>query len=64
MPEHRGHRLGLLLKVENLRWVRREAPHLTRLDTWNANDNPHMIAINEALGYVPIEQWAEWQLDI
>ncbi len=64
MPEHRGHRLGLLLKVENLRWVRRVAPHLTRLDTWNANDNPHMIAINEALGYVPIEQWAEWQLDI
>lgn len=64
MPEHRGHRLGLLLKVENLRWVRREAPQLTRLDTWNANDNPHMIAINEALGYVPIEQWAEWQLDI
>ncbi len=64
MPEHRGHRLGLLLKVENLRWVRQEAPRLTRLDTWNANDNPHMIAINEALGYVPIEQWAEWQLDI
>lgn len=64
MPEHRGHRLGLLLKVENLRWVRREAPALERLDTWNANDNPHMVAINETLGYEPIEQWAEWQLDI
>ena len=48
---HRGHRLGLLLKIGMLRWLAETEPQLRSLDTWNAATNVHMIGINEALGY-------------
>jgi GNAT superfamily N-acetyltransferase len=48
---HRGHRLGLLLKIEMLRWLREVQPQLVTIDTWNAESNEHMIGVNEALGY-------------
>jgi hypothetical protein len=48
---HRGHRLGLLLKIEMLRWLREAQPQLLTIDTWNAASNDHMIGVNEALGY-------------
>ncbi|WP_420114216.1 GNAT family N-acetyltransferase [Pseudactinotalea sp.] len=51
MPEHRGHRLGLALKVETHRRLRQEAPALRSIATWNSHVNPWMIAINEQLGY-------------
>jgi GNAT superfamily N-acetyltransferase len=48
---HRGHRLGLLLKLEMLRWLADEEPQLREIDTWNAESNDHMIGVNELLGY-------------
>ncbi|MFJ9315818.1 GNAT family N-acetyltransferase [Pimelobacter simplex] len=48
---HRGHRLGLLLKTDMLRWLRDAAPALATIDTWNAESNDRMIAVNEALAY-------------
>ena len=48
---HRGHRLGLLVKAELLRWLKEAEPQLRTVDTWNAESNDHMIAVNEALGY-------------
>ncbi|MEO5709113.1 MAG: GNAT family N-acetyltransferase [Nocardioidaceae bacterium] len=48
---HRGHRLGLLLKAGMLLWLAEAEPLLTSVDTWNAESNDHMIAVNEALGY-------------
>lgn len=50
-PGHRGHRLGLLLKVEMLRWLQEAEPDLDHVDTGNAGTNAHMIAVNELLGY-------------
>lgn len=50
-PSHRGHRLGLLLKIEMLRWLRDAEPQLDHIDTGNAGSNDHMISINELLGY-------------
>ncbi len=47
---HRGHRLGLLLKLEMNEWLRRERPEVTALETWNDVTNHHMIAVNERLG--------------
>lgn len=47
---HRGHRLGLLMKSEMLRWLGAERPEVAATDTWNATDNHHMIAVNERLG--------------
>lgn len=51
MPEHRGHRLGLALKVATHRQLRERAPQLRSLVTWNSHVNPWMIEINEKLGY-------------
>ena len=58
---HRGHRLGLLLKIEMLRWLGDAEPQLRVLDTWNAATNAHMIAVNEQLGYHVIGEGLEWQ---
>ncbi len=51
MPEHRGHRLGLLLKTEMVLWLAEAEPQLRTIDTWNAESNDHMIRVNEALHY-------------
>jgi GNAT superfamily N-acetyltransferase len=49
--EHRGHRLGLLLKAGMLQWLAEAEPQLQSIDTGNAESNEHMIAVNERLGY-------------
>ena len=51
MGSHRGHRLGLLLKAELMRWLSEAEPQVESIDTWNAESNDHMIAVNERLGY-------------
>jgi GNAT superfamily N-acetyltransferase len=63
-PAHRGHRLGLLTKIENLRFAMDELPGMRYIDTWNAAVNTHMIAINERMGFRPVDAWCDWQMDI
>jgi GNAT superfamily N-acetyltransferase len=48
---HRGHRLGLLLKIDMMRWLDQAEPQLKIIETWNNVDNDLMIKVNEALGY-------------
>lgn len=62
--EHRGHRLGMLLKLANLAELSRQLPEVRYLNTWNADENSHMVAVNERLGFRPMEGWSEWQLDL
>ncbi|MEJ1110778.1 MULTISPECIES: GNAT family N-acetyltransferase [unclassified Kribbella] len=59
--EHRGHRLGALTKSAMLLWLRDQEPALTQIDTWNAESNNHMIAINEQLNYRIIARALEYQ---
>lgn len=54
-PAHRGHRLGMLVKLANLRLLRERFPHVTAIWTGNADVNAHMLAINEALGFAPVD---------
>jgi len=49
--QHRGHRLGLLIKAAMLEWLATEEPKLERIATDNAAVNKYMIAVNETLGY-------------
>lgn len=51
LRDHRGHRLGLLLKIGMLHWLADAEPQLRSIDTWNAASNDHMISVNEVLGY-------------
>ena len=59
--EHRGHRLGLLLKTAMLAWLAEVEPQLRCLDTWNAVDNTLMVAVNEALGCRVVGTASGWQ---
>jgi GNAT superfamily N-acetyltransferase len=54
--KHRGHRLGLLVKVAMLESLATAEPQLERIMTWNAQANKHMIAVNETLGYAVLGQ--------
>jgi RimJ/RimL family protein N-acetyltransferase len=63
-PDHRGHRLGLAVKFANLRHLRLEVPETQRLETWNADENTRMIAINELLGFHIVERVDEFQLTL
>lgn len=58
---HRGHRLGALLKTAMLLWLRETEPAITQLDTWNAESNNHMIGINEQLGYFIVARALDYQ---
>jgi GNAT superfamily N-acetyltransferase len=61
---HRGHRLGLLLKLVMLDLLAEEEPQLTRILTGNAAGNKHMIAINDQLGFTVLDRWPSWELDV
>nr|WP_255672526.1 GNAT family N-acetyltransferase [Glycomyces amatae] len=54
-PAHRGHRLGLLVKLANLRRLREARPEVTAVWTGNADVNANMNAINERLGFRPVD---------
>jgi RimJ/RimL family protein N-acetyltransferase len=63
--KHRGHRLGLLVKTAMLEMLRTAEPQIERIDTWNAEANRYMIAVNEALGYRIIGQpVTRWRLEV
>ncbi|GAA2172558.1 GNAT family N-acetyltransferase [Agrococcus versicolor] len=59
--EHRGHGLGMLLKLANLVELDGHHPGHRRVSTWNAEENRPMLATNEAVGFAPIAYEAVWQ---
>jgi len=61
---HRGHRLGLLVKVAMLELLAGREPRLERIVTGNADSNEHMIAINNELGYQLLDHWLSWELAV
>ncbi|MDN3239356.1 GNAT family N-acetyltransferase [Glycomyces tritici] len=60
-PAHRGHRLGLLAKLANHRRLREHRPEVTTVWTGNADTNVHMAAINELLGFRPVDACVSYQ---
>lgn len=58
---HRGNRLGMLVKIFNLRRLEAERPSVERILTFNAAENDHMLAINVVLGFRPAGYSGEWQ---
>ena len=64
LPEHRGHRLGMRVKLANLEFLRRTRPQVSLINTWNAAINDHMVSINEAMGFRAVDRWREWQLEL
>jgi GNAT superfamily N-acetyltransferase len=63
-PQHRGRRLGILIKVANLHYARAQRAQLRIIDTCNADSNPYIITINEAMGFRPHCRTIDWQLTV
>ncbi|MBB5641632.1 GNAT family N-acetyltransferase [Cryobacterium roopkundense] len=61
LREHRGHRLGMLLKIANLQQLARLHPGHPSVITFNAEENRHMLDVNEAIGFGPIGYEGAWK---
>jgi GNAT superfamily N-acetyltransferase len=61
LPEHRGHRLGLAVKLATHRALLADFPETGLVTTTNANVNDYMNGINERMGYRVVEQFHELQ---
>jgi GNAT superfamily N-acetyltransferase len=62
--EYRGHRLGMLLKLANLAELQRRMPDHPAVITFNAEENRHMLDVNEAVGFTPIGYEGAWRRDL
>jgi GNAT superfamily N-acetyltransferase len=60
LREHRGKRLGFATKVANLAAVMQAHAAVRTISTWNAEDNEHMIAVNEAMGFEVVAYSTSW----
>ncbi|MER3389147.1 MAG: GNAT family N-acetyltransferase [Microcella sp.] len=64
LVEHRGRRLGMLLKAANLAQLERLRPGHPAVLTYNAEENRHMLAVNKALGFTPFVYEGAWRKDL
>jgi GNAT superfamily N-acetyltransferase len=60
-PEHRGHRLGLAVKLANLDYLAERAPAVRMIRTANAQENAPMIAVNDMMGFEIVGVGMFWQ---
>jgi len=62
--EHRGHRLGMLLKLANIAFLQELRPGHPRIVTYNAEENRHMLDVNEAIGFEAFVYEGAWRKDV
>ena len=61
LPGHRGHALGLALKLATHEALMAAEPQCRLVTTNNADANAQMNAVNDQLGYRLVEQQLEVQ---
>jgi GNAT superfamily N-acetyltransferase/RimJ/RimL family protein N-acetyltransferase len=61
---HRGHHLGLAVKVAMVDWLADAEPQVRQIHTFNAVQNDHMIAVNTDLGYRISDYFDSFELDV
>lgn len=61
---HRGRGLGTRAKLANLRLLAEHFPHAAHVHTWTAEVNDSMRAVNDRLGFRPVETMYELELEL
>lgn len=61
LREHRGHGFGLLTKATTLRQLMTTSPGTPSIVTNNAEDNQHMLRVNDRLGFKPLAYIGAWK---
>jgi GNAT superfamily N-acetyltransferase len=61
LQEHRGHRLGMLLKTANLLRLEEVSPGHPSVLSFTAEENRHMLQLNDSLGFVPWGYEGAWK---
>ncbi|MFC5676895.1 GNAT family N-acetyltransferase [Aeromicrobium endophyticum] len=61
LTDHRGRRLGMLLKRVNAEQLVATFPSVEAVVTWNAEENRPMLDVNEQMGFREIGREAGWQ---
>src|SRR5690606_20989594 len=64
VPEHRGRRIGIWVKAAMLDWLAGTRPGVREIETDNAGDNVHMLAVNEELGFRVERESMEYQAPV
>jgi GNAT superfamily N-acetyltransferase len=59
--EHRGHRLGIVLKIANLLRLEEARPGHPSVITFTAEENRNMLQVNDVLGFVPWGYQSAWK---
>jgi hypothetical protein len=54
----------MLTKVANLAYLEATYPGHPSILTFNAEENRHMLSVNEALGFAPIAYEGAWRKDL
>ena len=63
-PDHRGKAIGRWLKAVNALRVLDDRPDARWIETWNDGSNRWMLAINDDMGFRPVAEWVEVELQL
>jgi GNAT superfamily N-acetyltransferase/RimJ/RimL family protein N-acetyltransferase len=61
MKEHRGHRLGTIVKIVNIQQLAEISPETPCIITDNAEENLPMLSVNEAVGFEAVAYSGAWK---
>ena len=64
LREHRGNKLGLLIKVANMERLSEQFPDARVLYTWNAPENRYLLKVNLQLGFATAGVTGIWQKEL
>jgi GNAT superfamily N-acetyltransferase len=64
LREHRGNKLGLLIKVANMERLTEQFPAARVLYTWSAPENRYLLTVNQKLGFTTAGVTGIWQKEL
>jgi GNAT superfamily N-acetyltransferase len=64
LQEHRGNKLGLLIKVANMERLSEQFPDARVLYTWNAPENRYLLKVNKQLGFTTAGVTGIWEKEL